>query len=384
MDTFVLKLNYKNDSKQYYKNIFPWLTDKQIQKYLAPNNDTNEYQVNGIIFNNNSKYYLLTPIILNQFGYDYFCVYDTKKISCKVLSISYEYYMQLFELENCKIEYSIPIDKIETIIPDVTEKIEINKKLFQFKKILKPIPTGFPISNLVYAINETIEKGLPVYQNNLFVGMTINKYESINIFSILHFINDSINNKYNGIKTVFFQTNKKSQIITTFNIQSNLQINDILLEINKIPIIDNNIEHPIFGIIPVSTLILLLQTDSVKFKINRDDKKLELTIPTQHIHNHELISSNLNKPVNYKKIDNKIYYELNLAIMRCYMELNRFGMDKNLHDIYTDCNINSTHELDTKMVFKFDRKKLKNKCLSLQDHIEIINDKHIKNINYII
>ena len=56
MEVFSSKLQYKLNSVLYYKNIFPWLTDKQIKKYFKPTKITNNVS-NGLLFVHNNNYY---------------------------------------------------------------------------------------------------------------------------------------------------------------------------------------------------------------------------------------------------------------------------------------------------------------------------------------
>ncbi len=369
MEGIPSKLQYKTNSLVYYKNIFPWLNDKQIKKYFKPEGNS-ENTCYGILLTHNYDYYFLTPLLLKAIDPIYL---GESNIECDLLFHSSQLNLSLFKLKSKPLENAIEINNLKKIIPKENDKLMIKSKEYGFKKEFKPLIGKANIDNLYYIVDD-IDIGLPVYYNNHLVGISIHNDLIINIISIINFLNEIIKyGTYNGICTLYYDyktIENDTKIIDNYNIiystnqKNNLYINDILLEIDDYKIIDNNIDHLILGKVSVFTYISLYHNNdtTIKLKIFRNNIIEKINIIPKSIYKNEIISTNCNEHTLYKKKNGNVHYVLNNNIITEMIKIGgNFAIEKQLKHILNYWNVSDNEKFV--MLFKLDD--LKNCKLSL-------------------
>jgi hypothetical protein len=384
METF--KLSYYIDNYKLYNQIYPWLDDKQIKKIFKIKKDKKKYYINGIIFN---QIYLLTPYI-----YEYGINYMINGLECELLFKSFEFKFNLFLIKGDIKQNGINIYDIIKIIPDKNEKLQYDNKLYEFKIIHKNIPNKQYL-NIYYIVNN-INVGVPVYQNNNFIGMSISNTEIINVFNIYNTIKEWIEYKtFSGFYTLYYNyviiDNKLTQINDNYNIsynkestinRNNIKKNDILLEIDGYTIFNNNIEHNIFGLINIYTYVLLnyIKNEVIKMKIQRDNKIKNININTRTIYSIEIINTNNNIKTEYCNKDQQIYFELNYLMITNLINLG-YNVPKSIKYLIINDNINIDDHFEYRIIMKYNEKE---KDIKFENILENIGNKNIKNIKDII
>jgi hypothetical protein len=382
MDT--IKLSHYIDNYEFYHNLYPWLDRKQIKKTFGIKTDKKKYNMNGIIIN---EKYVLTPYM-----YEYGVNYSVNNVTCKLLFKSFEYKLCLFLLDEPIEHKSFNIYELKKAIPDENEKLQYKNKSYGFKPIYRNIPNK-TYKNLYYIVNN-IDIGVPVYQNQKLIGLSISNTEIINIFSIYNFITEIIEyNTYSGFYTLYYQfamEDKLTKIINNYNIsynkesvvnRNNLQNNDILLEIDGYPITNNSINHELFGNIEVFTYVLLSYNKNqvIKMKISREDKILNINVNTRSIYSVEAVSTNNNSITEYRNIDGNIYYELNYWIV-CNLVNMKGGIPESIKYFIMKQNINDDKDYGSRIVMEYDEKTFKERKIKLENIITIRDKKNIINI----
>jgi hypothetical protein len=387
METFIqYTLTFNIDNYKFYNNLYPWIDNNQIKKIFKVKKDKKKYSTNAILFNN---IYLLTPYI-----YEYGVNYSVNGIECELLFKSFEYKLNLFVIKGQLKSNGINIYDIKKNIPNDNEKLEYIDSschnLISFAKKYINIPNK-TYQNIYYIV-DNIPIGIPIYQNNNLIGISISHTKIINIFSIYNFLKEIIEFKsYSGFFTLYYTfdliDDKLTKIKNNYNIsynkesninRNNLQINDILLEIDGFPIHKNTIDHTIFGIINIFSFVLLKYTknDIIKMKILRENKLLSININTRSIYSIESIETNNNKSTEYRITDEKIYYELNFWMITNLIFLG-YKIPKSIKYLIINENINNDKEYGYRLVLKYNIKSLD---INLDNIITIINKKEIRNI----
>jgi hypothetical protein len=380
MEDIPSKLHYKTDSIIFYKNIFPWLSEKQINRYFD-NNDIIENISNGILFCSENEYYFLTPLILKCYNAKY--ISQSLSIDCEIYFNSIQYELSLFKLKETPLEKAINIKNLNKIIPRDNDNIIINSKKYNFKKELKPIIGRINTNNLYYIVNDII-KGLPVYYENDLIGMSISNNKILNILSIINFLDETIKyTKYSGLFTLYYDfknIDNKTIITTNYNICNNILVNDILLEIDGYEINKNMIHHILLGEINIFTYITLYHNNDtiINLKVLRNDIIEMINIEPKPLYQYELICTNLNNKTVFKKKNKKIYYILNNNIIIEIIKLGGYlTIENKLKYIINNLNIYNNESF----IMLYNNDDLKYKHISLSNKIEKYNGKIINTLN---
>lgn len=385
MEEIPSQLQYKSNTLEYYKNIFPWIKDSKLKQFNLKG--ITSHTTCGILITYKNEYYFLTPLLdLKPFDLKY--ISATSNIDCDVLFHSAQYKLTLSKLRSKPLEDGIKLENIKKVIPNDDERLVINLKDYYFKKDFLTVIGMINALNLYYYVEKTydIQKGMAVYYNNNLVGIVINEDSGkiLNGLSIMNFLNETIKmNRYSGLFGLYYDYEIKDNItkikinnnVIYSNIKkNNLYTEDVLLEIDDYKVINNFIEYPSLGNINVYTYILLFHNYDtiIKLKILRNNLEETIYIKPQPLYNNEIISTDLNKFTNYKEKNNNIYYYLNNHIIYELYKLDKFSIENNLQVILNKCNI-ARNEF---FIMKYNKGK-NSKKIALKDKIDLINNKLI-------
>jgi hypothetical protein len=384
MEAFSSQLKYKSNTHEYYKKIFPWLTEIQIKKKFKLEEIT-ENNTHGILISYKNEYYFLTPLLdLQPFDLKY--ISPTSDIECDILFHSAQYKLTLSKLRSKPIEDAIKLEDFKKNIPNENEKITIDNIDYHFKKEFLNVLGLSHSCNLYYFVEKAdLKDGLAVYYNKNLTGIVINNNKILNVLSIINFINEALKTeKYSGLFGIFYDYIIKDDMTIIKNnnniIYSNIKKNniykgDILLEVDNYKILENTIQHNLLGKIDISTYLLLFHNydTNVKLKIIRNNLEEIINIKPQGLYDYEIISTDLNKFTKYKIKNKIVYYYLNNHIIYELTRNDKFAIENILQVLLNKCNINNNEFF----IMKYN----KNKKIELKDKIDFLNNKMILSLD---
>ena len=310
--SYILKFEYSN--KEITENLIPWNIG------TIDNTEADHIQIGLAIKYPNNIIKIVTPffiqlpyarctilntdIILQLISY---CIYTRVAVyNVKNIDNFYKFELLNTDISNLSLKSHIEqIDKTKIEIQDISINIEnkMNENIYPFVWLKCTINE----SN-----KEDLIAGLPVYHNNILIGIIYN-IDSTTI-TIIPNINIILNLANKPLSNIFFNYTSK---------RNNVHVNDIIININKNKIINDLIYYNKLNIfIPINTFLWYesIMYNTFKFNIIRNGKKININIKTEQLKNK--LFFDINTTTECYSIDNFIIIKPNLLMVEWLIENN--------------------------------------------------------------
>jgi hypothetical protein len=321
--SYILKFEYSN--KDITEQLIPWNNEINL---LSFDEDISEYyQIGTVIKYDDNTVKIITPFFI-QIPYSKCTILNTD-ITLNLISYCYYTRIAIYTVNHDFKEYinfnsintNLSLD-FNTYIKQIDKtNIEIINTNIIFENIMNENIYPFVwLNGIITNIDllDTIIPGLPIYSNDIFIGIVYNLND--NIINIIPNINIILNLNNKPLSNIFFDYDlivKQSYTKKT----NNLQIGDVINSINDIKINKSSIYYDKLNIdIPINTYIWYeaIYYNVFNFLITRNNKKMNININTEKLNNK--ISFDINTISEWNIIDKFIFIKPNLLMIEWLIE----------------------------------------------------------------